>query len=152
MKISIISFGSSPREWLGLYKKEINKIKQFKYQIEFINLSEHSQENIELKKMLETKDILQKIPKNSSCYLFTERGKTVTSKEFSQLLNFPNICFIIGGSFGVDEKLIAKSRPDIGFLSFGKLTFAHKIFKLIVLEQIYRGFSIKFNRKYHHAD
>lgn len=50
MKISIISFGSSPREWLGLYKKEINKIKQFKYQIEFINLSEHSQENIELKK------------------------------------------------------------------------------------------------------
>ncbi|AJR11888.1 Ribosomal RNA large subunit methyltransferase H [Mesomycoplasma dispar] len=152
MKILIINFASNSRDFLPLYQKEVNKIKEFKYQIEFVNLSEQSVENIDLKKSLETKVILQKIPKNYTCYLFTERGKMVSSQEFSQLLNSANICFIIGGSQGVDEKLLSKTMPNIRFLSFGKITFPHRIFKLVLLEQIYRGFSIKHNRKYHHGE
>ncbi|AJC49586.1 23S rRNA (pseudouridine(1915)-N(3))-methyltransferase RlmH [Mycoplasma flocculare] len=151
MKILIINFGSISRNFLPLYQKEIDKIKEFNYQIEFVNLTESHIENMNLKKTLETKAILQKIPKNYDCYLFSERGKMVTSEEFSQLLNSANLCFIIGGSQGVNEKLISETLPKNRFLSFGKITFPHKIFKLIVLEQIYRGFSIKHKRKYHHS-
>ncbi|WP_341501071.1 23S rRNA (pseudouridine(1915)-N(3))-methyltransferase RlmH [Mesomycoplasma ovipneumoniae] len=152
MRILIIGFGSNSRDFSVLYQKEINKIKEFKYQVDLINLSESQNENISLKKTIETKLILEKIPKNYSCFLFTERGQTISSPEFSQLLNSANICLIIGGSRGVDERLILEKVPNIRFLSFGKITFPHKIFKLVLLEQIYRGLSIKYNRKYHHDD
>ncbi|MHA0315440.1 23S rRNA (pseudouridine(1915)-N(3))-methyltransferase RlmH [Mesomycoplasma ovipneumoniae] len=152
MRILIIGFGSNSRDFSVLYQKEINKIKEFKYQVDLINLSESQNENISLKKTIETKLILEKIPKNYSYFLFTERGQTISSPEFSHLLNSANICLIIGGSRGVDEALILEKVPNIRLLSFGKITFPHKIFKLVLLEQIYRGLSIKYNRKYHHDD
>lgn len=57
-----------------------------------------------------------------------------------------NICFIIGGSYGLAKEV--KERSDFS-LSFSKLTFPHQLFRVILLEQIYRCFKILNNETYH---
>ena len=57
-----------------------------------------------------------------------------------------NITFIIGGSCGIDESV--KKMCDFR-LSFSKLTFPHQLFRVILLEQIYRAFKIMNNETYH---
>ena len=78
-------------------------------------------------------------------------GNMLTSEELSEkidktLLNSSNITFIIGGSYGLSEQV--KQRSDYK-LSFSKQTFPHQLFRVILLEQIYRGFKILNNETYH---
>lgn len=70
----------------------------------------------------------------------------LANKIDSTLINNSNIVFIIGGSLGLDE--IIKKRSDYR-LSFSKLTFPHQLFRIILLEQIYRSFKINNNETYH---
>ncbi len=78
-------------------------------------------------------------------------GKQMDSIEFSEaidktLINYPNITFIIGGSYGIHNDIKNKSNLK---LSFSKMTFPHQLFRIILLEQIYRGFKIMKNESYH---
>ena len=74
-------------------------------------------------------------------------GKLIDSFEFSKLLNDRmSVKFFIGGAYGFDDHFINKSDQVI---SLGKLTMSHKIAKAVLLEQIYRGFSILSNHPYH---
>jgi len=74
-------------------------------------------------------------------------GKIIDSYEFSKLLNDKmSIKFFIGGAYGFEENFIKKSDAVI---SLGKITMSHKIAKAVLLEQIYRGFSILSNHPYH---
>ena len=57
-----------------------------------------------------------------------------------------NITFIIGGSYGIDDSI--KDLANLK-LSFSKLTFPHQLFRIILLEQIYRAFKINNNEEYH---
>ena len=57
-----------------------------------------------------------------------------------------NITFIIGGSNGLSKKI--KDISDYQ-LSFSKMTFPHQLFRIILLEQIYRAYKIKNNESYH---
>lgn len=78
-------------------------------------------------------------------------GNTLTSKELSQkleswLINNSNITFVIGGSDGLDEKVKKRSNYK---LSFSSLTFPHQLFRVMLLEQIYRSYKIINNETYH---
>jgi 23S rRNA (pseudouridine1915-N3)-methyltransferase len=78
-------------------------------------------------------------------------GKQLTSKELSEMidktfLNYSNITFIIGGSDRLDDEIKNLSNYK---LSFSKLTFPHQLFRVILLEQIYRSFKILNNETYH---
>ena len=78
-------------------------------------------------------------------------GKQLTSIELSEMidktfLNYSNITFIIGGSDGLDDEIKNLSNYK---LSFSKLTFPHQLFRVILLEQIYRSFKILNNETYH---
>ncbi len=74
-------------------------------------------------------------------------GKIIDSFEFSKLLSDKmSVNFFIGGAFGFNDEFIQKSDKTI---SLGKLTMSHKIAKVVLLEQIYRGFSILNNHPYH---
>jgi len=74
-------------------------------------------------------------------------GKELDSFEFSKLLEDKNsVRFFIGGAYGFEEQFLKKSDKVI---SLGKLTMSHKIAKAVLLEQIYRGFSILSNHPYH---
>ena len=78
-------------------------------------------------------------------------GKQFTSEEFSkkiediQMIN-SNITFIIGGSYGIDQSIKEKAKMH---LSFSKMTFPHQLFRVLLLEQIYRAFKIMNNESYH---
>jgi 23S rRNA (pseudouridine1915-N3)-methyltransferase len=85
--------------------------------------------------------------------LLDEKGKKMTSVEFSKLLERcivkspKKIQFYIGGPYGVDENL----KIDFDFiLSFSDMTFSHQLIRLIFLEQLYRSFTIIKGEKYHH--
>lgn len=142
MKLNIIAVGSLTKQYLDLYNSYIKKIQPF-CSINLIEIKEQNIDNIELKKEKETKLILEKIPKNSKVYYLSIHGKKIDSVQFSNLLVEDNITFIIGGSNGVNEEHFENK------ISFSDLTFPHQLFRILLAEQIYRGFSIKENMKYH---
>jgi 23S rRNA (pseudouridine1915-N3)-methyltransferase len=74
-------------------------------------------------------------------------GKLIDSFEFSKLLSDKmSINFFIGGAYGFNDEFINKSDKTI---SLSPLTMSHKIAKVVLFEQIYRGFSILTNHPYH---
>ena len=81
------------------------------------------------------------------CITLHPNGKLIDSFEFSKLLNDKmSVKFFIGGAYGFEDDFLKKS--DV-VISLGKLTMSHKIAKAVLLEQIYRGFSILSNHPYH---
>lgn len=78
-------------------------------------------------------------------------GREFTSIELSQKINKilienSNIVFIIGGSYGLSDEIKKVSKLA---LSFSKLTFPHQLFRVLLLEQIYRSYKIMNNESYH---
>lgn len=109
-------------------------------------------EKIKEKECNKIKDKLNKIGKCSVIFLDLH-GKQYTSEEFSDKIS--NMCtygtstivFIIGGSLGMTEELLSLSGDKI---SFSKMTFPHQLFRVFLLEQLFRAFKIQNNETYHH--
>ncbi len=81
------------------------------------------------------------------CITLHPNGKIIDSYEFSKLLDGKmSVKFFIGGAYGFEDEFLQRSDAVI---SLGKLTMSHKIAKAVLLEQIYRGFSILSNHPYH---
>lgn len=142
MKINLIAVGSLSSDNKKIYDSYIKKI-SFLATINLIEIKEVVNENIEIKIAKETQLILSKIPKNSKVIYLSLKGKQMTSEEFSDLFIEDNLTFIVGGSNGVDESKFNNK------ISFSKMTFPHQMFRLMLIEQIYRGLAIKKNIKYH---
>lgn len=100
----------------------------------------------------EGQKILKKIPSGSFVVSLCIEGQQMTSEDFSRMIEqsgvsgFSDVVFVIGGSFGLskDIKNISKYR-----LSFSKMTFPHQLFRIMLAEQIYRGYQIAIGGKYH---
>jgi 23S rRNA (pseudouridine1915-N3)-methyltransferase len=82
-----------------------------------------------------------------------ERGKSFTSEGLALVLqqranaSARNLVFLIGGAFGLDEKVLQASKLT---WSLSQLTFPHQLVRLILAEQVYRACTILRNEKYHH--
>ncbi|QGZ97569.1 23S rRNA (pseudouridine(1915)-N(3))-methyltransferase RlmH [Mycoplasma sp. NEAQ87857] len=143
MKINIVAVGSLTKEYQVIYNDYVKKINFFS-KVNLIEIKGQKIDNIDLKIQKETEMILEKIPKNSTVYYLSLQGKQYDSIEFGKLFTEEdNITFVIGGSNGVDEKMFNKK------INFSKMTFPHQLFRVMLIEQIYRGFSIKNGIKYH---
>ena len=99
----------------------------------------------------ESKLIIDKLSNNDYKILMDINGEILDSVTLSKKLNDlmisnSNITFIIGGSYGVSDEL--KRMVDYR-LSFSSLTFPHQLFRVVLLEQIYRCFKIINNEEYH---
>ena len=99
----------------------------------------------------ESKLIIDKLNNNDYKILMDINGEILNSITLSKKLNDlmiinSNITFIIGGSYGVSDEL--KRMVDYR-LSFSSLTFPHQLFRVVLLEQIYRCFKIINNEEYH---
>ena len=135
------------KEAINEYLKRINKYSK----IEIIEVEDIDLNNKDLNLEKEKNNLLKYV--NDKDYIVTLEieGKQMDSKEFSEtidktLINYPNITFIIGGSYGIHNDIKNKSSLK---LSFSKMTFPHQLFRIILLEQIYRGFKIIKNESYH---
>lgn len=127
------------------YSKRISKYTK----LEIIEIPDEANESIAMKK--EGEKILSKIKDNDYVVTLEIEGNSLTSLEFAKKIdnNFnsnKNLTFVIGGSYGLDE--LVKSRSDYK-LSFSKFTFPHQLFRVILLEQIYRAYKINHNENYH---
>ena len=100
----------------------------------------------------EGKRIMSKIRDNAFVIAMDLKGKSLSSVEFSELLDNcgtygnSNIMFVIGGSLGISEEVL--KRADYK-LCFSKMTFPHQLFRVMLMEQIYRGFRISNGEPYH---
>ncbi|MBQ3142176.1 MAG: 23S rRNA (pseudouridine(1915)-N(3))-methyltransferase RlmH [Bacilli bacterium] len=145
MMIKIIVIGKLKEKYLieavNDYKKRINKY----HKLEIVEIKDTNIYN-------EEKEIISLINKNEYILLLDIFGKEYSSVEFSNKLqnlfnsSNSNITFIIGSSEGVTEKIKEIVNEKI---SFSKFTFPHGLFRVILLEQLYRSFKIINNEKYH---
>ena len=100
----------------------------------------------------EASRILKYIDDKSYIITLDIKGASVTSTELADKIKElntygnSNITFIIGASDGIDESVKQRSNYSI---SFSKLTFPHQLFRVILLEQLYRAYKIINNEQYH---
>ncbi|WP_279081201.1 23S rRNA (pseudouridine(1915)-N(3))-methyltransferase RlmH [Lactobacillus apis] len=112
-------------------------------------LSEAQQEQV---KELEGDRILSKIKEREYVYVTAIKGKERTSEDFAKelsdlaLYGHSDITFVIGGSLGTSQAV--NNRAD-DLISFGKLTLPHQLMRVVLIEQIYRGFMINNGSPYH---
>ena len=96
--------------------------------------------------------ILGKIPKGAYVISLCVEGAQMSSEELAEKLDrlavggAGSIAFIIGGSLGLSDEI--KRRSDLR-LGFSKMTFPHRLMRVILLEQIYRAFTISKGITYH---
>lgn len=151
MKIEIISIAKKERTiYDPLYKDLTKMISRFS-KIEAIELfpkNVANAHNISAKaSQASYSKVLEPYRKGAFCISLHPNGKTVDSFEFSKLLDGKiSVNFFIGGAYGFEDEFLEKSDAVI---SLGKITMSHKIAKVVLLEQIYRGFSILTNHPYH---
>ena len=129
------------------YSKRISKYSN----IQIIEVNDSNVDNEKIALEREKELILKHI--NTKDYIITLEidGKQLTSIEFASkideiFIHNSNITFIIGGSYGISDEIKALSKFK---LSFSKMTFPHQLFRVILLEQVYRSFKILNNEKYH---
>ena len=158
MKIKIVTVGKLKEKYLkdGIaeYSKRLSRFAN----LEMIELADEKTpdraSDAENQKILELEGtrILSKIGDRDFVIVLAIEGKTLSSEEFSKQLEqapingFSTLTFVIGGSLGLSSQV--KKRANLS-ISFGRLTLPHQLMRLVVVEQIYRAFTIQQGSPYH---
>tara|TARA_B100001142_G_scaffold58730_1_gene57580 strand:- start:53 stop:517 length:465 start_codon:yes stop_codon:yes gene_type:complete len=153
MKCNIISVGHKLSKWesegLSFYTKQLPK----NFVINYIDLKGKQHPKMSKEEILKLEEhlILDKLSGKDKTIACDMNGKNFSSIGFSRVLNNSieinqDISFVIGGSFGLSKNVL--NHADM-LLSVSSLTFPHRLFKIILIEQIYRSFSIFNNQPYH---
>ena len=156
MVIKIIYIGNTKNNLNGIYQDYTSRIKNIKKTIGlkdiiFKEIKNSNKKNIREIKEEESIKLLNQRTNESLNILLDRKGKKIDSIKFSNLfyeqsLINKNINFFIGGSNGLKEEYL-KDFDKI--ISFGDLTWPHKMFKIMLLEQIYRSITIINKHPYH---
>ncbi len=149
--IKIITVGSIKEKYLKEAVDEYTKRLSKYTNIEIIEVKDEGLVEPSKAIYLEEEKILKQI--NDKDYIITLEieGKELSSLAFAEKLDkitleSSNITFVIGGSYGLSQNIKDKAKLH---LSFSKMTFPHQLFRVLLLEQIYRAFKINNNESYH---
>ena len=158
MKIKVVTVGKLKEKYLkdGIaeYSKRISRFAK----LEMIELADEKTPDkaseSENQKILEIEGqrILSKVGDRDFVIVLAIEGKTLSSEEFSKQLEeasikgFSTLTLIIGGSLGLAQDV--KNRANLS-VSFGRLTLPHQLMRLVLVEQIYRAFTIQQGSPYH---
>ena len=158
MKIKLVTVGKLKEKYLkdGIaeYSKRISRFAA----VEMIELADEKTpdraSDSENEKILDLEGnrILSKIGDREFVVVLAIEGKTLSSEEFSKQLEQASIngsstlTFVIGGSLGLSKEV--KKRANLS-VSFGRLTLPHQLMRLVLIEQIYRAFTIQQGSPYH---
>mgnify|MGYP000013965881 FL=1 len=158
MNITVISVGKLKEKYLKEAIQEYS-IRLTKYcKLDIIEVpDEKAPENMSaaeegIVKFKEGQTILKNIKDDTYVIALAIQGKQLSSEKFADLISDlglrgkSNIAFVIGGSLGLSEEVL--KRADY-HLSFSAMTFPHQLMRVILLEQVYRGFRIVKGEPYH---
>lgn len=158
MNITVISVGKIKEKFfedaIKEYAKRLSKYCKFNEEAVADERADDGFSKLEIEqvKLKEGSRILNRIKQNTYVIILDVKGIQLTSEEFAKKINtlgidgYSDITFIIGGSNGLSNDVII--RGDF-CMSFSKMTFPHQLFKIILMEQIYRAFKINSNEAYH---
>ena len=158
MKLRIICVGRLKENF---YRDAVNEFlkRLSRYaEVELIELADEkapeklSSAELEGVKLSEGRRILEKLREGDTVIALDILGKQLSSTELAEKLSGwmlegkSRLAFVIGGSNGLSAEVL--SRADFR-LSFSKMTFSHQIFRVMLLEQLYRAFKINAGEPYH---
>jgi 23S rRNA (pseudouridine1915-N3)-methyltransferase len=149
MIITIIAVGKTKKDFVknGIieYEKRIAKYAKLKW----IWIESSRESLVENRITEETIKISKQLQDGGVNYILDKSGIQYTSEQFAAKIKecerVGKITFVIGGSDGVDLKVLTNTK----LLSFSKGTFEHDLVRLILLEQMYRGYDINAGGEYH---
>ena len=144
MKIKIVCAGK-----ISEYVKRLSKYAK----VEFVEVPD-SPDSLPVEKALEKEGdlMLSKISDSDYVWAMDLHGKLVSSEEMSERMmkafekGGSTLTVVIGGSNGLSKPLVSRANERI---CLGNITLTHQMTRLIILEQLYRGFKIAGNEKYH---
>lgn len=158
MNITLVTVGKIKetylRDALHEYKKRLTKYCHIKI-IEVADekvLENASEKEKEKAKEKEGEGILKSLKEEAFIITLEIQGEMLDSVELSEKMQslfvngYSHIQFVIGGSLGLSKSVIKKGNLH---LSFSKMTFPHQLMRVLLLEQIYRGFRIIHGEPYH---
>ncbi len=156
MTIKLIYIGRDKKNiYTEVEKTFINRIKHYNtFKVIDLNPPSYPKSlSVDERRKKEAKLILPYLEKSTINILLDEIGKTYTSVQFSEFLNSKmnqskDINFIIGGAYGFSSETRSKAH---GLVALSKMTMPHHLARVVLLEQLYRAFTILKNEKYHNS-
>jgi 23S rRNA (pseudouridine1915-N3)-methyltransferase len=156
MKSVLFDFRTAKEEWFETaaqqYSKKISNFTEF----EIVNLKtiKQGRDEAELKKKFEASELVKRLNQDDFIILFDESGKNFASEEFSERITKiedsgkKRIVYVIGGAYGVTDEIKVRAHLKLSLSSF---IMNHLVAETVVLEQIYRAYTIKNRIPYHNA-
>ena len=150
INMTIVAVGNLKEKFSVDAQKEYLKRLSAFCKIKVVETKEFNElKNVELIKEREGEEILKHL--SGFPILLDVKGEEMSSEELAKnieklTLSHSSLTFVIGGSYGVSEKVKNACKQKI---SFSKMTFPHNLFRIMLLEQIYRAFTIINGKSYH---
>ena len=154
IKLEIVAVGKSKDSWtedaVAHYEKLLSKYAKIKWTIVSSPAKSTSLSPAEIKRLESGK--LKSILSESYLVALADSGKKFDSLAFAKNIeklsvrSRSEIKIVIGGPYGLDESILKKANE---VWSLSGLTFSHQIVRIVLLEQLFRAFSILHGRDYH---
>ena len=149
-EIKILTVGKVKNEAIKKEVERLQKKVRGEWKVEISSIPDSTEKNPEIRKKKETGELLLKTPKECSVIPLDQIGKMVSSEDFSSRLSKykdegRKVCFLIGGAYGLDSTMLSKAEEP---LSLSKMTFSHELSLVMLMEQIYRGYTLYNNIPY----
>ena len=157
IKITLVTLGKLKEKYLNEAVKEYTKRLSAYAKLDIIELEpvklpdKPSRSEIENALLKESELILKKIPQNSEIITLCVEGQELSSPDFAKKIGNleamgKSITLIIGSSYGLSENIKKQSHLR---LSLAQMTVPHQLFRVLLLEQVYRAFKINEGSQYH---
>lgn len=154
MKIRLLAVGQKMPKWVQQTFNDYNNRLSKNQQITLVEISPvHRSKSMssEKAKTIEGQNILSALKADEKVVLLDEKGQSISTKTLAQSIgnwqmNGINIAIVVGGADGVSESVKQMAYKK---WSLSKLTFPHPLVRVILMEQIYRAYSLIANHPYH---
>jgi 23S rRNA (pseudouridine1915-N3)-methyltransferase len=154
LNITVIATGNRMPDWVETASQDFIKRLPPEIRIHTVLLPLIKRgKNADIQRIVrdESRKLMAAVPANNHLLVLDVLGKQVSTEAFAEMLQNwqqlrQDVSILIGGPDGVSEELLAKANQR---LSLSKLTFPHPLVRVILLEQLYRAWSILNNHPYH---
>lgn len=158
MKITVVCVGKIKEKYLTMAIDEYSKRLSRYCKLEITELADEKTpdnaseaEELQIKRK-EGDRILKNIKDSAYVIALAIEGEMLSSEKFAEKIQElgvkgeSHLVFVIGGSLGLDSEVLARADYK---LSFSRMTFPHQVMRMILLEQVYRGYRINCGEPYH---